>query len=326
MPSLTAVQNSNASFQPPYVPVAVITGGTSGIGAAMAQALAKQLKGRVRIILIGRNKAAANAILASMHPASPETPEAGYEFIACDLTLMAKIRDMTDQLRARVPKVNFLVHCAAITDLSGRVDTEEGLDVKLASRYYSRFALTYGLLSPLQRAADAGEKVSVQTVMGAGLGKGEILMDDLGLKKTYTAMKAMREATGYNDLMVAVRHFSHFFTFSRVFNPPQAFAQRYPQIAFGHIHPGAVKTANIQFQNPFAKLALFLLYPLVWYFFVEADVCAEYMIYALLDAKPGLVNRRNRTADDIGLKAFPMTEGAADAVWKHSVEETRVVS
>lgn len=179
----------------------------------MAQALAKQLKGRVHIILIGRNKAAADAILASMHPASQETPEAGYEFIACDLTLMAKIRDMTDQLRARVPKVNFLVHCAAIADLSGRVDTEEGLDLKLASRYYSRFALTYGLLAPLQRAADAGEKVSVQTVMGAGFGKGQILMDDLGLKKSYTAIKALREATGYNDLMVAVRHFHHFFFF-----------------------------------------------------------------------------------------------------------------
>lgn len=55
-------------------------------------------------------------------------------------------------------------------------------------------------------------------------------------------------------------------------------------------------------------------------------MCAEYMIYALLDAKPGLVNRRSKTADDIGLKAFPTTEGAADAVWKHSVEETRVVS
>ncbi|KAF5310826.1 hypothetical protein D9619_008024 [Psilocybe cf. subviscida] len=307
MPLFAAAQSSNATFNPSYVPVAVITGGTSGIGAAMAQALAKHLRGRVRIILVGRNKAAADAILSSMHPASQETPEAGYEFIACDLTLMANIREMAEQLCARLPKVNFLVHCAAITNFGGRVDTEEGLDVALASRYYSRFALTYGLLPLLQRAADAGEKASVQTVMAAGLGKGQVLMDDLGVKKGYTGMKAMKEATGYNDLMVA------------------AFAERYPQIAFAHIHPGAVKTANIQFQNPFAKVALFLLYPLVWYFFVEASVCAEYMIYALLDAKAGAVNRRSKTADDIGLKGFPTAEGAADALWKHSVEETHVV-
>ena len=107
----------------------------------------------------------------------------------------------------------------------------------------------------------------------------------------------------------------------------QAFAQRHSDIAFTHIYPGAVKTANIQFQHPLAKAALFLLYPLVWLFFVEPSVCAEYMLYALLDAKPGAtLNRRNKTGDDIGLKAFPVAEGAEDALWTHSVEETHVTT
>ena len=47
MPSHVAVQAStNAAYAPNYLPVAVFTGGTSGIGQAMAEAFARYTKGR----------------------------------------------------------------------------------------------------------------------------------------------------------------------------------------------------------------------------------------------------------------------------------------
>jgi len=201
MPSLQDARNANAKYQPSYVPVMVVTGGTAGIGQAMAEALARHLKGRIHVVIVGRNQQAANAILASLPKTSPDST---YEFVKCDLTLMKNIHEMVANLKIRLVKVNFLVHCAAVVGFGGREETEEGIDVKLALRYYSRWKLTYELLPLLRKARELGEHAGVVTVLGAGLGP-EIDLDDLGLKKTYKAMKAMEQSTAYNDLMVAVR-------------------------------------------------------------------------------------------------------------------------
>lgn len=44
MPSLKVVQTSNSDYAPKYVPTAVFVGGNSGIGRAMAEAFAKQVR------------------------------------------------------------------------------------------------------------------------------------------------------------------------------------------------------------------------------------------------------------------------------------------
>lgn len=201
MPSITDTRAANAAFQPSYVPVMVVTGGTAGIGQAMAETLAKHLQGRVHIVIVGRNKKAAEAIISSL-PKSQHA-DSTYEFYQCDLTLMKNVHAMAEDLNNRLPKVNFLVHCAAVVGVGGRAETEEGIDVKLASRYYARWKLTYELLPLLRNAKDLGETASVITVLGAGLGS-EIDLEDLGLKKTYTGLKAMVQSTAYNDLMISV--------------------------------------------------------------------------------------------------------------------------
>jgi hypothetical protein len=55
---------------------------------------------------------------------------------------------------------------------------------------------------------------------------------------------------------------------------------------------------------------------------VTPDVCAEHMLYALLDSKTEL-SRRNENGDDIGMMKFPMEEGAKKKLWDHSVEATK---
>ncbi|KAG5643917.1 hypothetical protein DXG03_009489 [Asterophora parasitica] len=64
MPSLAAVRTANAAFKPSYVPVTIFVGGTSGIGQGLAEAFARHTNGTAHIVIIGRNRAAANAILA----------------------------------------------------------------------------------------------------------------------------------------------------------------------------------------------------------------------------------------------------------------------
>ncbi|KAF5310825.1 hypothetical protein D9619_008023 [Psilocybe cf. subviscida] len=303
MPSFSVAKSTNASFSPSYVPIAVITGATSGIGAAIARALATHLHGRIHLVLVGRNKAAADALIASL-PAPPSSARhAQYEFVACDLTLMANAHALARDLAARLPKINFLVHCAGVFGLLGRVETEEGIDVKLATRYYARFALTHGLLKPLQQAASVHQPASVLSVLGAGLGA-KIDMQDLGMKNNYSGVRAMTQSICYNDLMVA------------------GFAERYPEVSFTHIYPGAVDTGMFIFSNPILRALKFLLQPLLDLMLVEPHICAEYMLYALLDANKGM-NRRNQTGDDIGRTGFPdVSEEARKVFWEHCLKDT----
>lgn len=211
MPSLTVVKAANAEYQSSYLPVAVFVGGTAGIGKCTAQLLTHILNGRARIIIVGRNKVAAQAIIASL-PQLPDdvARDGGYEFISCDVTAMKDVHDLTNTLLGRLPKINFLVLSAGMFSLRGWEETEDGLDRKLASRYYSRWALTNDLLPLLRKAKDAGEDAKVMSILGAGQSSA-IDLDDLGLKKSFTGFKAMMQSVSYNDLMMAVSSILEFY-------------------------------------------------------------------------------------------------------------------
>lgn len=142
MPStLAATRSTNAKLVPSYRSVAIFVGGTSGIGAAMVRAFAQHTSGNAHIVIVGRNWAAADEIIAAF-PAS--AAKATSEFVECDATLMKNVKAVTDALVARLPKVNYLVLSAGMLTLHGRNETEEGIDKKLALHYYSRWKFIDG--------------------------------------------------------------------------------------------------------------------------------------------------------------------------------------
>jgi NAD(P)-dependent dehydrogenase (short-subunit alcohol dehydrogenase family) len=202
MPSFSVAKSANESYTPSYIPTILITGATSGIGEAVAKSISNHLHGRGHFILVGRNRAAAESIIASL-PSSAQNST--YEFIACDVTLMKNVHALAKDLLERLPKLNFLVHSAGVFGIYGLEETEEGIDKKLASRYYSRWALTHDLLPLLLKAKDIGEPASVLSILGAGWAP-QVDLDNLGLKKSYSGIQAMIQSISYNDLMVAVSH------------------------------------------------------------------------------------------------------------------------
>ena len=201
MSTLVSIRSSNAVLSPFYPPVAVFVGGTSGVGQAMAEALGRYTKGNATIIIAGRNRAAADAIIAKLP--KPTTPGVSHEFVECDATLMKNVRAATKEILARHPKIHFLVMSPGYLTLRGRDETEEGIDRKLALNYYARWTFATGLLPALKRAKEDGEDAKVFSVMAAGRG-GEIDVEDLGLKKSYSVLKAALASPTYNDLMMEV--------------------------------------------------------------------------------------------------------------------------
>ncbi|KAF8338531.1 hypothetical protein F5887DRAFT_982700 [Amanita rubescens] len=300
MPSITATRSVNARYKPSYLPVAVITGGTSGIGQHTAQALAKYTKGNAHIILIGRNEAAAKDIIESFpKPSGPDAhPDWKHEFVHCDARLMKNIRAACESISSRVSRVNFLVLSHGYMDLKGREETEEGIDVKMAIRYYSRWVFTQELLHLLRNAENAKQRASVLTIMGAGWGP-KIDLDDLDLKKKYTSMACAQITVTYNDLMTV------------------EFARKEPRIAFTHIYPGVVDTPTLRATHWILRT---LMYLFTCKFRLEtAENCAEYMLYALIEGREG-ASFRNEIADDIGFVSYRGTEESETKLWEHTVQ------
>lgn len=72
MASVAATKNL-ASAAKLANPVAVFVGGTSGIGQGMAEAFNRHTKGNAHIVLVGRNRDAAEGIISKMKSANEES-------------------------------------------------------------------------------------------------------------------------------------------------------------------------------------------------------------------------------------------------------------
>lgn len=186
-------------------PVAVFVGGTSGIGQGLAEAFARWRNGNAHIIIVGRNEAAAKEIIERI-PKPTTTNSWTHEFVQCDATLMKNVHSASEQILTKHPKINYLVMSPGFFSSSGRDETSEGIDKKLAVHYYARWKFIDELLPALKKAKDDGEDVRVLSVLAAGYGR-PIDPDDLGLKKGYSLKAAGDSVATYNDLMIEVPFF-----------------------------------------------------------------------------------------------------------------------
>lgn len=118
--------------------VALVTGGTDGIGRAVALGLAH--KG-FRVIITGRDRHRGAQVLAGLREAHP----AGHEFLRADLALLADTARLADEVRARTGHLDAVVFCAG--NLSAVAEwTVEGLERTLVLNYLSRYLLARRLL------------------------------------------------------------------------------------------------------------------------------------------------------------------------------------
>ncbi|KAF9528654.1 hypothetical protein CPB83DRAFT_854040 [Crepidotus variabilis] len=312
MVSLASIKSSNvnAATTLPTRPVALFVGGTSGIGEGMARALARHTNGNADIIIVGRNKDAAQGILSSLplpEPGTSSTPSptpVTREFIQCDVTRMKNVHTATQHILSKYSKLNYLIISTGILTLAGREETEEGIDKKLAVHYYARWKFIRDLLPLLDKAKVEDGTGSVMSVLVAGRG-GEINADDLGLKKTFSLKNAAVAAPTYNDLMM------------------ESFSEKHPSLSLIHSHPGFIRTP-IAANSPSLLIQGFglLMSTLLRPFTSSVEDCAEYMWHGMHSTmKEAGAWRIDASGDDLGKMSYHGDENQREKLWEHTEAE-----
>nr|WP_315241107.1 SDR family NAD(P)-dependent oxidoreductase [uncultured Albidiferax sp.] len=101
--------------------VAIVTGGTQGLGAAIAQLLAE--RGALGIVLCGRNRAKGEAQAHKIAEASG----AQTLYVQADLGQVEDCRHIVAQADAKFGRVDILVNAAGLTDRGSILDTDPAL-------------------------------------------------------------------------------------------------------------------------------------------------------------------------------------------------------
>ncbi|MEV4223394.1 SDR family NAD(P)-dependent oxidoreductase [Nonomuraea sp. NPDC049725] len=163
----------------------VITGGTSGIGLA----LARHHAGRGdRVVAVGSSEEGGRRL-------RQEAP--GARFVRCDLSSVSRTRDLVARLAAEHPVIDALV-LAAFRFNPARVETEEGFEHTFALYVINRWLMAEGLRDPLEQAP----RPVIVNLCGAGQG-GRIHWDDLQLRNGYRGFTATMQGARASELLGA---------------------------------------------------------------------------------------------------------------------------
>ncbi len=159
--------------------IALVTGGTAGIGLVTARALAE--KGAA-VTIVGRNpqrgEQAARAIRANV-------PGAEVRFERADLSLLDESRRLARIVAESSDRLDVLVNNAGAIFSRRRV-TADGLEATFALNHMSYFLLTNLLLNRL-RAAEAGRIIVVASIAHR---RAVLDFDDLQCERRYSVRTA----------------------------------------------------------------------------------------------------------------------------------------
>jgi NAD(P)-dependent dehydrogenase (short-subunit alcohol dehydrogenase family) len=153
----------------------LITGGSSGIGRATAEALARQ---GATIVLLARDEPQLEHVAAQLRAAG-----AVVDWVACDLASFESVRAAAKKITTDHPVIDVLINNAGVW-LSDRRVTVDGHEMTFQVNYLSHFLLTQLLV---EKATSPMRIVNVaSTHRGV-----HIDFDDLMMERGYSAIASM---------------------------------------------------------------------------------------------------------------------------------------
>jgi NAD(P)-dependent dehydrogenase (short-subunit alcohol dehydrogenase family) len=167
----------------------LVTGGTGGIGRAVAVELARLGD---RVVIAGRSGERGAAVLAELEEAGPG---AGHALVRADLSLLGETARAAGEIARRVDRLDAVVLCAGVLSTVAEW-TDEDLERSFVLNYLSRYLLVRRLL-PLLAEAPSGRVV---LVANAGKYRDTLDLSDLQLRRGRQGMRVAGRTQFANDL------------------------------------------------------------------------------------------------------------------------------
>ena len=261
--------------------VAVLTGGTSGLGRFIARGLVQAGWG---IVLIARDQMLAMQTRAWLLEAAPHTL---VEVVICDLSLIGETRRAAADITAVHPSIGLLVLNAGTFQSRRRVTTE-GHELVLAVNHLSPFVLT-GALTP------ALSEARIVFVGSSASDRARIDPDNLELTRDW----GMQHAYSQSKLAGMITAFT--------------WAQRLaPSSTVNVVHPGLVATGLVKDRG-----AIGLAWAVMAQFALTPEQGAAAPLRAALDPALGGVSGRYLKPRGFGLANRRTTDaGLAARIWQ----------
>jgi NAD(P)-dependent dehydrogenase (short-subunit alcohol dehydrogenase family) len=169
---------------------AVIAGGNSGIGKAVAIALARK---NYRVIIHGRD---AGKTSKAEEEIKSKSGNRNVESVAMDTSAVSGMKELAAQIRGKTDVIHSLVLSTGVI-LPNHVLTSDGLEAGFAIQYLTRFAVTQLLMPELKKGHAKIVMVGAPVIHGA-----KIWFDDISLKDNFTMVRAMAQEMFANHLFV----------------------------------------------------------------------------------------------------------------------------
>lgn len=162
--------------------IILITGSNSGIGYQTALTLAQQGH---HVIIHGRNEQKVQTALKEIKEKSGNNE---IDSIVADLSLMAEVKKMAEELKERYDYLDALVNNAGSQMGKDRVVTAEGHEKTMAINLYAPLLLSILLAELLNKSSDG----RIVTVSSASYNQGtsDKYLEDIELKSDYTFTRA----------------------------------------------------------------------------------------------------------------------------------------
>ncbi|MGE5513677.1 MAG: SDR family NAD(P)-dependent oxidoreductase [Bacteroidota bacterium] len=170
--------------------VALVTGGTDGIGRAVAMQLAR---GGDRVLFVGRNRERGAEVLAALREVRPGVEHA---FLQADLSSLRETANLAQQVARLTSRLDAVVFCAGVLSTVPEW-TEEGLERNFVLNYLSRYLLAR-LLLPSLIEARSGRLVFVSN---AGMYRDTLDFDDLQHRRGKRGLQVAGRTQFANDLL-----------------------------------------------------------------------------------------------------------------------------
>lgn len=225
MVSYNEIKVSNALITELTVPrIAVFVGGTSGIGKSTIKALVATGIS-IRIYLIGR-KSSSERTQTLIQELQALNSKAEIIWTEGEVSLLADAKRVCGVIAKKESRLDLLFLTTGYAPFGARMETSEGLETTQSLAYYSRMMFIWCLL-PLLRAAEAPRVVSV---LGGGLERGNIDLEDMDLRKpgNFGLVKAQMQYAAMNTMTM------------------ERLANENPDVTFIHSWPGWVNTGNVR--------------------------------------------------------------------------------